>query len=37
MSTYLGSKDFLAGGDIPSIADFLVFEHIEYANLISEN
>ena len=28
----LGDKNFVCGGSIPSIADFVLLEHIEYAN-----
>ena len=35
MADHLGNKTYLCGGNVPCIADFIMFEHIESANAIT--
>ena len=36
MADHLGSKPFLCGGSVPSIADFILFEHVEASLVITD-
>ena len=36
MADHLGAKNYLCGGNVPCIADFILFEHIE-ATIVQTN